>query len=208
MDYAKRYELLPAEVNEQETADTMPKTHQRSCLTRRAVWLAIPLLILTAVIITIQFSNTISLKKTTIWTHCGNSTSEAKANGCRFDVMMHSWVPQECYDEELSEEYIQANEFKFFSDPKARVEVPMEVVRLGEFTELYTGLSHHVLHCTYIWRLLMLSATQERPFDSLSSSEDHTGHCGAILLHGLPWTKPFFGNESTLSPDFLSCGYY
>ena len=79
---------------------------------------------------------------------------------------------------------------------------------LGEFDELYTGLSHHVLHCTYIWRLLVLSTTKGRPFDSLSSSEDHMGHCGTILLHGLPWTKPFVGNESTLSPDFLSCGYF
>ncbi len=63
-----------------------------------------------------------------------------------------------------------------------------------------------VFHCAYIWRLLVLSVTEARPFDSLSSSEDLTGHCGAILLHGLPWTKDFVGNESTLGPDFPSCG--
>jgi hypothetical protein len=78
--------------------------------------------------------------KKAVWTHCGNSTAEAKENGCRFDVMMHSWVPEACYYEALSEEYIQANNFRFFSDPEAKREVSMEFVRRGEFEELYTGL--------------------------------------------------------------------
>jgi hypothetical protein len=155
-----------------------------------------------------RFRDKMITDKKAVWTHCGNSTAEAKENGCLFDVMIHSWVPEACYYEALSEEYIQANNFRFFSDPEAKREVSMEFVRRGEFEELYTGLDHHVLHCAYIWRILVLSTTSGRQLDSLSSSEDHTGHCTATLLQGLPWTKPFFGNESVMSPDFLSCGYY
>lgn len=81
--------------------------------------------------------------------------------------------------------YIAANDFKFYTDSQALNLMPLEEVRKGDFVELWTGLTHHVLHCAYIWRLLGLSATEGRPFDSLSSSEDHTGHCTAILLHGL-----------------------
>ena len=70
--------------------------------------------------------------------------------------MMHSWVPHDCYYASLSEEYISANSFRFFSDSEATIEVPLEIVRLGDFEELYSGLDHYVLHCAYIWRLLVI----------------------------------------------------
>lgn len=85
--------------------------------------------------------------------------------------MMHSWVPHDCYYPQLSEEYILANDFRFFSDPAATIEVPLEIVRLGEFEELYSGLDHHVLHCAYICILLMISTNENRrgrETDSLS----------------------------------------
>ncbi|KAH7378563.1 hypothetical protein BKA64DRAFT_631966 [Cadophora sp. MPI-SDFR-AT-0126] len=210
MPSPQKYQFLSGQDNE----DAFPEVGQAtrtivSWWARRTVLcLVLPIFILAIVVALYKLPSKTTAGNKKVWQNCGNSTSEAREQGCRFDVMMHSWVPAPCYDEQLSEEYIQANGFKFFSDPEATVEVPMEVVRRGEFEMLYTGLSHHVLHCTYIWRLLSLSVTEGRPFDSLSSSEDHTGHCSAILLHGLPWTKPFFGNESVLSPDFLSCGYY
>lgn len=211
MGLAGKYESLPEEDRDQELSDGLQAklmNKSNSSPTSRAM---LYLLVVTLTLAIFAATSNLAIKKTAAkmsWKHCGNSTSEAKENGCRFDIMMHSWVPQECYNEQLSEEYIEANDFRFFSDAEATVEVPLDVVRLGELKELYTGLSHHVIHCTYIWRLLVLAATEGRPWDSLSSSEDHTGHCGSILLHGLPWTEPSIGNESTLSPDFLSCGYY
>jgi hypothetical protein len=116
--------------------------------------------------------------------------------------MMHSWVPHDCYHPQLSEEYILANDFRFFSDPAATIEVPLEIVRLGEFEELYSGLDHHVLHCAYIWRLLVISTNEGRRMDSLSSDVDHTGHCTMTMLKGLPWMTTSVGNESVISPIF------
>jgi len=108
------------------------------------------ILIISMAMVVLSIKKITKTDKRPAWKHCGNSTSEARADGCRFDIMMHSWVPQECYDEQLSEEYIASNDFQLFSDAEATIEVPLDVVRLGEFDELYTGLSHHVLHCTYI----------------------------------------------------------
>lgn len=37
---------------------------------------------------------------------CGNSTAEAKKNGCRYDTLLNNWVPAPCYDRDYEQEYL------------------------------------------------------------------------------------------------------
>ena len=142
------------------------------------------------------------------WKECGTSPLEARELGCHFDIMMYAWVPEECYNKQMLEEYLATYEFHFYSDSAATQEVPLEIAQLGEFESLWTGYAQHVLHCTYIWKLLSISATTKGPFDSMSISFEHASHCSNYLLKGLPWKESSVGNETQLIPDFISCDKY
>src|SRR5262245_52586732 len=38
---------------------------------------------------------------------CGNSTAQAKAKGCHFDLLTLSWVPWQCANRELEQEFLE-----------------------------------------------------------------------------------------------------
>lgn len=77
------------------------------------------------------------------WKDSGNSSSEARDYGCIFDVMMTGWVKEDCYNSALSEQYLLEGGYKFFSDQEETKEIPMDVIRLGEHTNMWTN----DLHC-------------------------------------------------------------
>jgi hypothetical protein len=41
----------------------------------------------------------------TQWASCGNSSAEARENGCHYEPMQRSWIPDACYFSEPGEEY-------------------------------------------------------------------------------------------------------
>lgn len=143
--------------------------------------------------------------------NCGTSPTEAQELGCKFDIMMNGWVPLACYNEALSEKYLSENDFHFYTDAYAQDEVAMEVVRRGEWEGLYTGWEHHIHHCAYMWKILVLAVEAGKGmFDSSSSSFDHTAHCSESMFEGgmitLMMESSSVGNESFIQPGFLSCG--
>lgn len=78
----------------------------------------------------------------TIWKDCGHNASEARSHGCIFDVMMTGWVKLDCYNRELSEEYLLEGDFEFFSDQEGTKEIHLDVLRLGEHTHMWTNDLH------------------------------------------------------------------
>lgn len=79
--------------------------------------------------------------------HCGWSVEEAKANDCVYDIMMSSWMPRPCYDEELSESFLRANNFTYWTLNQGGEEVPEAEVKKGEFDILFTHGTYHYQHC-------------------------------------------------------------
>lgn len=79
--------------------------------------------------------------------HCGYSVAEAKANDCIYDIMLSSWVSKPCYNKELSDKYLAANNFTYYEHSNALVEIPEEEVRKGEFTRIFTHFNYHTQHC-------------------------------------------------------------
>ncbi|KAK7752859.1 hypothetical protein SLS62_005201 [Diatrype stigma] len=47
---------------------------------------------------------------------CGKSPAEAKAAGCKFDLMLQRWIPADCYDEEHSELFLAKYPRKWYYD--------------------------------------------------------------------------------------------
>jgi len=49
-------------------------------------------------------------------TSCGNSTEEARARGCKYDVLLNNWVPAPCFDQEWVDEYLEDNSWGAYAD--------------------------------------------------------------------------------------------
>ncbi|EUC26854.1 hypothetical protein COCCADRAFT_113201 [Bipolaris zeicola 26-R-13] len=118
--------------------------------------------------------------------HCGWSVEEAKANDCVYDIMMSSWMPRPCYDEELSESFLRANNFTYWTLNQGGEEVPEAEVKKGEFDILFTHGTYHYQHCIYLWKLQMKAQKSAvRVLDSISRSQAHIAHCQKLLTPDL-----------------------
>lgn len=131
---------------------------------------------------------------------CGTSAAEAKAAGCHFDLMSFSWLPPACYNEDLTNEFLNYTDWKWSLDSEGRHLVPKEYVQQGDFEYLFTSYEYHVVHCVFMWKKTH-QAILDGSFDHLDgyiAGLGHTGHCGEMLLDretdlktwGTPgWTK-------------------
>ena len=60
--------------------------------------------------------------------HCGQTTAQALAKGCSFDPMTFAWIPPECYDAELTEEFLQLQPWHWYTDEGGQQ--PIEIARV------------------------------------------------------------------------------
>ncbi|KAI1290546.1 hypothetical protein F5Y03DRAFT_378286 [Xylaria venustula] len=144
---------------------------------------------------------------------CGNSTAEAKAMGCRFDLAATSWAPEHCIDRELLEEFERRGEgpdgrWQWYADPQYTMEVTRkEIEELGDHrgTVIYTTLGWHKAHCFYYWQKLQRAPTTGVRLGGRYNNEGHTNHCGRVLQE--PSSRSFsyigFEVEDTNPPDFI-----
>ncbi|KAK6860975.1 hypothetical protein PG995_004611 [Apiospora arundinis] len=107
---------------------------------------------------------------------CGSSPAEATARGCQFDVISFSWLPDACYDAELSEAPGQTAAAELRGDHD------------GEHTGLYVNWEYHVAHCTAMWKKMHRALLGERggkhAIDGYIGVYAHTEHCEKMLLGG------------------------
>lgn len=214
------YAPLPSKEDEEDLEVRSPpqlkssQTRKKHCCnTRNIAYLAEFLVVTTAVVITlsvllIRNPHGNSIEGYQEWRDCGKSLAEAKEAGCVFDLMLNGWVQPECYHRELSEEFISKGQYRFFSDHQAMQEVPLDIVRKGEHTLIYTGPLHHFDHCAYMWRLQVRALQTRGPVDTESLDYKHTVHCAGVLEKFYLANATSFGNESTVGVGFTACGPY
>ena len=122
------------------------------------------------------------------WSHgdCGNSPSEAKLLGCRFDIILHSWLPADCITPEDDADavlmYAGRNwEWRLGNG----TEVTLDDVRTGEFAFVHTSFDWHVTHCMYVWkRMHRVMMDSGRRVDSYTINYHHTTHCAEMIGGG------------------------
>ena len=117
--------------------------------------------------------------------NCGNSSEEARAKGCIFDVMSILWVTPECYDSELAKEFKKQWDHEWWAHRKADPEdqVPYDVVSKGEWTYLWVEWQYHQLHCTFMWRKMHRAILNHWPMEDRLISWGHTLHCEDMLVN-------------------------
>jgi hypothetical protein len=137
------------------------------------------------------------LSKSNAWLDCGTDASTAVARSCVFDLMSFSWLLPDCYDAELTEEFLnyhdasidvrnetvgEDTQWQWFTSGTGDVAVPLPEVARGEYDELYVSWEYHIVHCVFMWKKLHRAITGSRVVDSYIGNIAHTDHCGRMLL--------------------------
>ena len=95
--------------------------------------------------------------------NCGVTPDEARANGCIFDVMMQLWTPAACFDEVLSNRFLEVGNWTWYADPSASHIYSLEEMRKGEHDAVYVAQDYHITHCIYAWEKLVRAMRNQEP---------------------------------------------
>ncbi|XHG07810.1 hypothetical protein AWENTII_010941 [Aspergillus wentii] len=115
---------------------------------------------------------------------CGNTSAQAHTAGCHFDIITFCWLPDRCYDAELSSSFDDLVDWKWYLDRNKTQPVPKEEALRGELDGLYVSWEYHVQHCVYMWQKMhrALLGPGKEAIDTYIAPYTHTQHCGEMLL--------------------------
>lgn len=108
---------------------------------------------------------------------CGYSPQDARDRGCVFDVMMQLWTPAACFDEILSNRFLEVGNWTWYADPGAEHVFTLEEMRKGEHDAVYVAQDYHITHCIYAWEKLVRAMRTRSPLITELISYDHVIHC-------------------------------
>ena len=109
--------------------------------------------------------------------NCGYTADEAREKGCIFDVMMQLWTPAACFDEVLSNRFLDVGNWTWYADPSANKIYSLEDMRKGEHDAVYVAQDYHITHCIYAWEKLVRAMRNQEPLITELISYDHVIHC-------------------------------
>ena len=122
--------------------------------------------------------------------HCGNSSTEARALGCVFDLLTNNWMPEYCSDPNTDSEYREwvykpdrlRGSWAYFSDENGEHQVESEE-QLSNLvgSHIYTTTENHLAHCAFLARRMHRLVTGEIAAVAHNTFA-HTMHCTSALL--------------------------
>jgi hypothetical protein len=124
---------------------------------------------------------------------CGNSSTEARARGCIFDLLTNNWMPAYCADPYTDAEYREwvldpnrrLGAWAFFLDEQATNQVKSEEDLsnlVGHY--IYTTTENHLAHCAFLARRMHRLVTGDIAAVAHNTFK-HTMHCTSSLLRSL-----------------------
>ncbi|KAK1570059.1 uncharacterized protein LY79DRAFT_570603 [Colletotrichum navitas] len=129
---------------------------------------------------------------------CGNSTAEAKRNGCRYDTLLNYWVHERCFDQEFETEYQDDDSWAAFADRNLSERIAPE--DMGDQEIYYTSIRDHLNHCSMLWKKQFWTLFEDRAaFDGVIVNSFHTEHCADFL-------KDMYGSDRT-EPTLVRVGF-
>ncbi|KAJ0109996.1 hypothetical protein J7T55_014798 [Diaporthe amygdali] len=169
------YSALPSDENLQSKQPTSPVVIAHSH--RRYILYGVGVILTGAAAVLLVFIFTFKSEPTQRIAHCGSSASDARRLGCRFDIMSFSWLPPNCFDEELSHDFDTIQPWQWFADAAGTQEIPKSEVLMGEAKSLFVSFQYHRTHCVFMWRKLHRALGAKGMVDSYIGGYNHTVHC-------------------------------
>ena len=186
----------PEEASLGEVEVSQPRKHRWSHCTQY---------VLAAVTITLFITlTTYSILHLSIITNpvsnCGHTAAAARLANCHYKPMLASWIPSECYDPSIRDEYAPYDDRAWFWDYNMTipmVDADLERKRRGDDITGYTKFFHDE-HCLYAWRKLHLAVQQrKRLVDSKTMDLQHSTHCSKRIAK-LIYNVGMWGYNETL----------
>lgn len=115
--------------------------------------------------------------------HCGSSPAEARSLGCKLQTWSYSWVPEPCFDAELSEEFIAIHikqDLPYYADTNGTQVVDFDAVYKGDIKLLYTVWGSHYWHCAFMMRKFF---RRRAAFTESTWEYEHVAHCQMWLAN-------------------------
>ncbi|KAI4600077.1 hypothetical protein KJ359_001178 [Pestalotiopsis sp. 9143b] len=146
--------------------------------------------------------------------HCGNSSTQARANGCVFDLLTNNWMPKYCSDPHTDDEYRawvldpvrQLGAWAFYHDDQAQHQVASEE-ELSNLVghHIWTTTENHLAHCAFLARRMHRLVTGEIAAVAHNTLA-HTMHCTSAILEAVVAEKPTVSRiGSTFDVGIVSC---
>jgi hypothetical protein len=134
---------------------------------------------------------------------CG-SLDSIDRNKCIFEEVNMLWMPKECYDEDLDQEF-RGEQFKYYTTVTGDTEVDFKSASTMIGSDIYVSSQWHLTHCTYLWKKLHRAARDNRPMDDNLDSYEHTVHCSKMLLHQHSAGSDGGIHSVSVVPGFAGC---
>jgi hypothetical protein len=116
--------------------------------------------------------------QTAEFAQCGNDTASALNAGCVYSFVPGAFVPPQCHDAELEDEFLHHRDWHWFYDALGQREIPIEEIKAtGGPPIMYVPLDYHRVHCAYTWKKLHRAAKYQWPIDAHLWHYEHTRHC-------------------------------
>lgn len=116
------------------------------------------------------------------WKDCGSNIKEAHEKGCLFDVMLHSWVPEDCFDKELMDRYLTEVPYRWYRDERFEEEITIEEMRRGEHGSAAVKLEEHGTHCAYVLEKNLRAIMKGKSVARSIFSVQHAVHCIGLIV--------------------------
>lgn len=178
--------------------DNIPHSPARNtrCRYFLLITLATTLLVtlsITQIIVTINFRRSHSENNSRLlgpeWP-CGTSASEARARGCHFDYGLVSWIPHECYNEELDNSFRSRLPFEFYvsNEDDTGPDFSRPINNIGALEEWvpqgsWTTMPFHEAHCLHAWQYMHQALLKGRMLPRSLAKWTHTLHCTGVSLN-------------------------
>jgi hypothetical protein len=148
---------------------------------------------------------------------CGWTADEARAAGCTFDIMAATWLPDECYDDDISsafrthgpwEFYTNSSDFAFTDTirwPSAdQLTLLPDEKSASEQRFVWATRRYHLTHCIFLLRRLHRLVDGGKRLDSALEDYHHSKHCGDMIEKSLDGGGPI---PMDLVMTFVVIGY-
>lgn len=113
---------------------------------------------------------------------CGGSPAAAQALGCRYSIILHAWLPEDCLTDADDEDERLMYAEREYPYVVAGRNLTMGELRAGQYHHFTTNFDWHATHCAYVWKRMhraMVDADQK--LDSYTANVHHTNHCVDVI---------------------------
>lgn len=99
------------------------------------------------------------------------------------DLISRAWLPKDCFDTELTTEFLNFSEWRWYADKEGTRELSREVVERGDGPNpLFVSRQYHLVHCAFVWKKYQRAVLHGVPIEDYIANYSHTEHCTRELV--------------------------